>query len=331
MKRKGNLIQEIASFDNLLLAYYKAKKGKEQKPEIIEYAKNINENLKLLKSQIETGDISVGNYHYFTIYDPKERLICAASFSERVLHHAIMNVCHCYFEKYLIFDTYATRLNKGTYKALDRAKIFQKRFQWFLKFDIRKYFDSIRHNILKEMLNNKFKDEKLLFIFQKILNSYHTEQHKGLPIGNLTSQYFANHYLGKLDHFVKHVLKIKGYVRYMDDFVVWHNDKKEILNAKKQIKEFIINELDLQIKTCAMNRSSQGLTFLGYRVFPDKIVLAKRSKSRYAKKMAEYTKLLKCGIWSQDEFAHHVSALTAFTEYAYSKSFRKKVLLNNGQ
>lgn len=235
MKRKGNLIPEIACFDNLLLAYYKAKRGKEDKPEIIEYAKKLNENLKLLQTQIKIGNVILGNYYYFTIYDPKERLICAASFPERVLHHAIMNICHPHFEKFLIYDTYATRVNKGTYKALERASSFQKIYQWYYKFDIRKYFDSISHDILFDMLNKKFKDKKLLSIFQQIISSYHTTQNKGLPIGNLTSQYFANHYLGKLDHYIKHKLQIQAYVRYMDDFIIWHNDKNKIKKSGLQI------------------------------------------------------------------------------------------------
>lgn len=127
MKRAGNLMQQIYHFDNLQLAYYKAKKGKEAKIEVINYAKNLNQNLKTLQNQLETGNVDVGNYHFFTIYEPKERKIVASSFAERVLHHAIMNICHPYFEKYLIYDTYATRKNKGTYKALDRAKIFTKK------------------------------------------------------------------------------------------------------------------------------------------------------------------------------------------------------------
>ncbi len=132
MKRTGNLIREIASFDNLMLAFYKAKKGKGHKSEVIEYANNLKMNLSLLQSQIETGNVNVGNYHYFTIYDPKERLICAASFPERVLHHSIMNICHPVFEKYLIYDTYATRIEKGTYKALERAVRFHKKINGFI-------------------------------------------------------------------------------------------------------------------------------------------------------------------------------------------------------
>ena len=248
MKRTGNLTNKISAHENLLLAFYKAKKGKEEKEEVIRYTRDLAQNLKKLSRQIESAQIETGHYHYFTIFDPKERVICAASFPERVLHHAIMNICHEYFEKYLIFDTYATRINKGTYKALQKAEKNQKKYSYYLKMDIRKYFDSIDHVQLLKLLNSKFKDKTLLQIFNKIISSYHTEDGKGLPIGNLTSQYFANMYLGRLDHFIKHSLRLKGYVRYMDDFIVWYDNKDELEVDRICIKSFLESELNLNLK-----------------------------------------------------------------------------------
>jgi len=157
MKRTGNLINRIAEFDNLCFAFYKARKGKESKKEVLAYGKYLNSNLIALQKQIISGEVEVGNYHFFPIYDPKERQICAASFSERVLHHSIMNFCHPVFEKQQIFDSYATRLNKGTYSALDRASYFQRKYKWYLKLDIRKYFDSIDHTILLIYCNANLK------------------------------------------------------------------------------------------------------------------------------------------------------------------------------
>ena len=327
MKRAGKLIQQIYRFDNLQLAYYKAKKGKEAKTEVINFAKNLNQNLKQLQKEIETGNVNVGNYHFFTIYEPKERKIVASSFAERVLHHAIMNICHPYFEKYLIYDTYATRKNKGTYKALDRAKIFHKKNKWYLQFDIRKYFDSIDHNILLSMLETMFKDKKLLSIFEKIINSYHTENNKGLPIGNLTSQYFANRYLGGLDHYIKENLKVKHYIRYMDDFVIWHNSKQEIIETGNKIEQFLTKQLALTLKYKKLNQTTHGLSFLSYRLFPNKLILTQKAKKRYKTKIKSNNYKLKTLQWSQKEFAIHTTALTAFTQYAYAKSFRNKVLV----
>ena len=191
MKRENNLIEKITEPDNLRLAFWKARKAKEGKMEVTEFRKELDKKLLTLQEELLSGNVQVGNYHYFTIFDPKERLICAASFKERVLHHAIMNICHVNFEKFQIFDSYASRLGKGTYAALERAKFFQVKYKWFLKLDVRKYFDTIDHCILKQLLAKRFKDLSLLNVFFNIIDSYETSTGKGLPIGNLTSHAFA--------------------------------------------------------------------------------------------------------------------------------------------
>lgn len=331
MKRATGLMPMINSFDNLYLAYYKAKKGKEQKPPVIEYTKNLKENLAGLQQQLTSGNVDIGNYHYFTIHDPKQRQICAAGFGERVLHHALMNVCHPYFEKYQIFDSYATRIGKGTFKALERAVQFQKKYQWYHKFDVRKYFDSIDHQRLYKMLEDKFKDRVLLNIFNGIINSYQTKDGKGIPIGNLSSQYFANHYLGLLDHYVTNQLHALAYIRYMDDFVIWHTDKDLLIGITNRVTLFLDENLGLQLKTSVLNRTSQGLTFLSYQIFPKKIFLASRSKKRYQQKMGEFTNHLENCTWSQAEFQQHALALNSFVFHSDSLYFRKKVLSNLGQ
>lgn len=187
------------------------------------------------------------------IFDPKERQICAASFAGRVLHHALMNVCHPYFERFLIHDRYATRVGKGTYKAIAKAQHFQKKYRWYAQFDIRKYFYSIDHLILIQKLHRLFKDKQVLEIFEKIIASYETQQGKGIPIGNLTSQYFANMYLGYLDHYIKHTLRFKGYVRYMDDFCIWHDEKTHLKQARIKIETFLAKNLVLQLKKTILN------------------------------------------------------------------------------
>lgn len=201
MKRQGHLIEKIANMDNLSLAFYKAKKGKAYKDEIIAYAQRLQGNLLDLRQQLFWADVDVGNYSYFTVYDPKKRLICAAPFGQRVMHHALMNICHPFFEKVQIFHSYASRVAKGTYAALDQARSYHNHYKWFLKLDYRKYFDNLDHFILKQQLRALFKDPVLLKIFYRIIDSYCTTENKGVPIGNLTSQYFANHYLANMDHF----------------------------------------------------------------------------------------------------------------------------------
>lgn len=326
MKRAGNLIHQIADPENLRIAFWKAQQGKSGKREVIGFSDHLDQTLLVLREQIISGEVKIGNYHYFTIHDPKERTICAASFPERVLHHALMNICHHVFEKYQIFDSYASRTGKGTYAALDRAKYFQKKYQWFLKLDVRKYFDSINHEILNKILSSRFKDKVLVGIFNKIINSYETSPLKGLPIGNLTSQYFANHYLAVADHFIKERLKIKCYVRYMDDMVLWHNDKERLINTRDEIYLFLRKELKLTLKPDCLNKTSTGLPFLGYRIFSDHLRLSKRSKTRYKQKIEKYCECLDQGRFSQSCFQDHILPMIAFTEHARALKFRKKNL-----
>lgn len=229
MKRQGQLLEKIADLNNLYEAWYKAQKGKISKPSVCAYSEHVQANLQMLHLQLTSGSVETGNYRYFTIYDPKKRLICAAPFSQRVMHHALINVCHASFEKQQTVDSFASRSGKGTYAALDKAREHNRHYKWFLKLDVRKYFESIDHTILKQQLRRLFKDQPFLLIFEQIINSYFTAEHKSVPIGNLTSQYFANHYLSVADHYVKEVLRVPAYVRYMDDMVLWHHDKELLL------------------------------------------------------------------------------------------------------
>jgi len=324
MKRENNLISLIADPDNLRLAFWKARKSKERKMEVSCFRKFLDKNLLTLRTELLSGNVQVGQYHYFTIFDPKERLICAASFKERVLHHALMNVCHVNFEKYQIFDSYASRIDKGTYAALERASVFQKKYKWFLKLDVRKYFDSIDHAILKSMLTKRFKDKVLLQVFFQIIDSYHTLDGKGLPIGNLTSQYFANHYLALADHHIKEKLQVSAYVRYMDDMVIWSNDKNSLLKIGNDFQLFIETELSLTLKPFCLNSTYKGLPFLGYVLFPDKIFLNNNSRKRFKSKLAHYTKKLNNAEWSQSEYQSHVLPLIAFAKHANTYKLRAK-------
>jgi len=266
----------------------------------------------------------VGDYNFFTIFEPKERLICAASFPERVLHHAIINICHPVFERYQVFHSYATRKGKGQYAAISFASKNQKKYKWFCKLDVRKYFDSIPHDRLIKFLNHHFKEKKVLDIFEKITHSYKYQDGKGLPIGNLTSQYFANFYLAYADHYLLEKIQIPAYTRYMDDMVLWHNNKNELIDKSKRFISFIEKNLELDIKHKGLNRTSNGLPFLGYVLFPDKRRLTKQSKQRFIKKFSQYDKMLKSEIWTQEEYARHIIPLIAFTSHANSKKLRTK-------
>lgn len=326
MRRVGNLSEKIVDYENIQLAFMKARRGKARKAEVNKFLQNFDRNIEELRLQLLSGDIKVGNYHYFKIKDPKERKICAAPFSERVLHHAIMNVCHEYFDRTLISDTYATRPGRGVYTAIDRAKYYQNKYRYVVKLDYRKYYDSISHDLLKQRLRRLFKDKHLLEMFDKIIDSYECTPGKGLPIGNLTSQYFANYYLSAVDHLMKNERRIPGYVRYMDDIVMYGNDRDMLKEEFELMKEYSVENLGLTLKSPVFTQTVKGVAFLGYKIYPHHIQLNGRSKRRYREKVLDYEHKLEKGIWNEQTYHDHIVPVVAFAERASSFGFRKSCM-----
>ena len=325
MKRTKNLFQKISELDNLYLAFYKAKKGKSQSSEMQDFQKNLEVNLQQMASDIQNECFEIGNYKYFMIKDPKERKICAASFRERVLHHAIMNICHDSFENYQIFHSYATRPGKGTHAALQYAVACQQEHGWFIKLDVKKFFDTINHDQLKRFLENRFKEPKLLQLFFKIIDSYNSSSNIGLPIGNLTSQYFANFYMAQLDQYAKEVLKIKKYVRYMDDIVFWSSSEERLMTNYGLMTNFLQDNLKQIFKPIVVNRTNYGFSFLGYIVSQNGLMPNKQSKMRYIAK----TKLIQhcslCGTISEKVASQTFWALHTFFNFKINTHNQQKL------
>jgi RNA-directed DNA polymerase len=199
MKRERGLYARIGRPQNLELAFRKAGRAKKHRRDYQAFAGNLKAELAALADELACEQVTVGDYRYFRVFDPKERLICAAPFRERVLHHAIMNVCEDNLERYAVAASYACRPNKGLHRAIADAQSQCRRRRCYLKLDIRRFFDSIDHVIALDMLARRFKDPPLLRLFDCILDSYHATPGKGLPIGNLVSQHLANFYLGRFD------------------------------------------------------------------------------------------------------------------------------------
>ncbi|HOK06311.1 MAG TPA: reverse transcriptase/maturase family protein [Syntrophales bacterium] len=332
MMSAGDLYRQIADRDNIRLAFLKAARGKQARRDVIDFRKNFEENIEKIHGQLEDRNPDIGHYRYFQVYDPKKRLICAASFPERVLHHAIMNICEPVLESYAIYDSYACRKGKGGQKAILRAQEFAGRFDWFLKLDVRKYFDSIDHAILLGALARRFREKDILLLFEKIMSSYEVETGKGLPIGNLISQHLANFYLSVFDHWIKEERKVRGYVRYMDDFLIFDDDRDKLMHVElPAIKDFLQARLSLTVKPdIQMNRCARGIPFLGYRVFPQKILLSPRSKRRFVNKFRLYEGKQMNGEWSVDELVRHMDSLLEFTRFADSDGFRRNVISRFG-
>ncbi len=324
MKRVGNLMAEIADRENLLLAFWKAQRGKRAASEVVRFRARLEEELAALRRALLDGPFVPGAYASFTIHDPKERVICAAPFRDRVAHHALMNCCHDVFEAYQIHDSYACRTGKGTHRAVLRARAFAGRFHHCLKLDVRRFFDSIDHEVLRGLLRRRFKDHRVLDIFDAIVDSYETDPGKGVPIGNLTSQYFANHYLGALDHFVKEGLGCRGYVRYMDDFLLFHDEPGQLKSWRQEVSAFLERELRLTLKPPCLVPLSRGVTFLGFRVFPGRVTLSRRSRLRFHRKLAAAQDMLRSGDWDEAETARHVEPLIAFVRHGVSAGMRRR-------
>lgn len=331
MKRIGNLYSLIADPDNIRLAFQKAVKGKQERSEVIEFKKDLANNIRKLYFQLKDHCLDIGKYRFFHVYDPKCRFICAAPFQERVLHHAVMNICELILDNYAIYDSYACRKNKGVHKALARSQEYSRKYDWYLKLDIKKYFDSIDHKIVMQLLSRRIKDKDVCSFFNKILKTYNTSSGKGLPIGNLISQHLANFYLGVFDHWIKEERKVKGYLRYMDDFLLFATEKERLKIELEQIKIFLADKLKLSLKgNIQLNRSVFGIPFLGYRVRPDRIMLTSQSKKRFIRKFRMYESNWVQGKWSIAELTRHMEPLIEFTKYANADDFRGKIIKQFG-
>jgi RNA-directed DNA polymerase len=293
LKTHNNLYANIYDFENLHRAYLLARKNKRYKQEILEFGNNLEENLIHLQNELIYESYLPSPYRQFTVYEPKERLILALPFRDRVLQHAICSIIEPIFDRTMVKDSYACRKTKGVLKGVKRVSSFvrslsQKGNVYCLKMDIRKYFYSIEHETLFRLLKKKIRCKRTLKLLRIILDS---SQNPGIPIGNLTSQLFANVYLNEIDHFIKEELRIKHYVRYMDDMIILDNNKKRLGTVLAEIKCFLGDKLFL-----SLNRKTQifpiekGIDFLGYRQFEDCSLLRKRVMLKNFKKFKKLNK-----------------------------------------
>ena len=304
MKRFSDLYDKIVTFDNLLLAYYKARKGKRNNDNVAAFEVNLEYKLFQLQEELKNKSYQPGKYKTFKIYDPKERMISAAPFRDRVVHHALCNIIEPLFEGTLIYDTYANRKGKGTHAGIRRCQQFLRQYKYVLKADIRKYFPSIDHQILKEIITRKVKCRPTLDLISLIIDNSNPQEpvpdyfpgddlfslnqrRKGLPMGNLTSQFFANLYLSPFDHFVKEKLRIKGYVRYVDDFVLFHDDKKYLHELKRECQRFLAEHLRLMLhpRKSEVFPTRNGVSFLGQRIFYTHRRLRRENVQRFYRRL----------------------------------------------
>ncbi|MCX6737667.1 MAG: reverse transcriptase domain-containing protein [Candidatus Parcubacteria bacterium] len=271
------IYSQITSFPNLLNSYKQAKENKTCRPYIIEYNWKLENSLIALQNELVNKTYKTGRYKTFIVHDPKERQIFAAPFKDRIVHHALCNIIEPIFEKTFIFDSYACRREKGSHKAVKRVQKFMRAFKnepfYILKGDVRHYFDSVNRRILFNLIKKKVSDEATLNLIEQII--YSTPGEIGIPIGNLTSQLFANIYLNELDQVIKRKLNGHYYCRYVDDFVLLKTKKAELLSDKLAIEYFLKDSLGLQLhpKKQTITPNKIGIDLVGYHIFSDHILI----------------------------------------------------------
>jgi len=329
MKRVGNLFDTVCSFENLLLAYRKAMRGSGAKEDACQFAYNLEHDILVIQDELRNGEYMPGKYRYFQVHEPKERTISVAPFRDRVVHHAVVNVLERVFEPRFIHDSYATRKEKGTHKAIRRAQDFMRGNRWYLKLDINKYFDNIDHNILLGLIARKIKDDRLLGLLRVIIANSDASRGektgKGLPIGNLTSQFFANVYLDVFDHYLKEELQLKAYVRYMDDCVIFHEDKEYLKELLRLSVLFLRERLMLSLKASAtlINTRLHGLPFLGFRVFPSLLRIKRENIKRLKKKIMLRQEQFASGIITEESFSMSLASLCGYAGFGDSLLLRR--------
>ena len=289
MHREDNLMAKIASMENLELAAQKARLGKKCISAIRRFDKHKEENLLALQDWFRTGTYKTSDYTTFVINDPKERTIMRLPFfPDRIAHHALMNVLEPIFVRRLIPQTYACIRGRGIHagvKAIKRALKNKSGTRYCLKLDIRHYYPSIKHEIMKAKVARIIKDERTLIVLNEIIDSA-----DGLPIGNYLSQYLSNVYLNDFDHWVKEVLRVKYYFRYVDDMVFLSDNKEELWAIFKKVQEYLGVELELEIKDNyqVFPVDSRGIDFLGYVFRHTHTLIRKRLKKNIQKKITTF-------------------------------------------
>lgn len=342
MKTHKNLYHQITDFGNLKLAAYQAQQGKRFNENVANFNMRLESELIQLKAELEEQNYQPGEYHTFYIFDPKKRMISAAPYRDRVVHHALCNIIEPIFERTFIFDSYANRKGKGTHKAIDRFQFFAKKYTYVLKCDVRKYFPSIDHQILKEQLQRKIgcgktnqlinliidnsnPQEKVDMLFQD--DNLFTNRSKGLPIGNLTSQYFANIFLNPLDHYIKEELKCKAYIRYVDDFVLFHQEKEALHEFLRCIQRFINDfRLKLHPNKCKVFPVRVGIPFLGFRIFPEHRLLKSTNLRNARKRIRRKIRLFKDRKLEEAKLEQSINSWLAHASHGNTFVVRQQII-----
>ncbi|HLD05457.1 MAG TPA: reverse transcriptase domain-containing protein [Candidatus Nanoarchaeia archaeon] len=335
MKTYKSLWDKLCSYDNLFLAYKKARQHKTKKPYVLEFEKNLKDNLLQLRIELLFHIYKPRPLKTFILRDPKTRKISKSDFRDRVIHHALCRVIEPLFDKSFIYDSYANRKKKGTLKALKRFDKFKRkvtrnnrRAAFVLKADLKHYFDTVDQKILIGLIKKRISDPRVVWLVTQILDNHHVKQRgKGMPLGNLMSQFFANVYLNELDQFVKHGLRARYYLRYVDDFVILHANPSILSGYKCKINQFLETiQLNLHPDKSKIMPLPRGIGLLGFRVFPYHKLPAKRNIRKMQRRMLRYRELLLEKRVSYDQVYTGLEGWLAYVKNGNTYRFRSRFL-----
>ncbi len=341
-----NLYPKIYSFTNLHESFRAARKGKRKKVAVASFEFDLEHNLLALEAELRNQAYQPGGYTNFYIYEPKQRLVSAAPFRDRVVHHALCRVIEPIWEARFIAASYACRLGKGTHKALDQAHTWIRHYRYAFHGDIVKYFPSIDHQLMRRLLARHIADPKVMWLIDQIMNSgqgvltkeypmtyfpgddlFAINRPRGLPIGNLTSQFWANVYLHKLDLFVKQELHCLAYLRYMDDFVLFADDKAQLHTWKENIRDFLASELRLVLhpKKCQVFPVKVGLDFCGFRIYPTHRRLRRSAIRRFVQRFRQQREAFWRGELSLEDMTTSVQCWLAHAAHGDTWRLRERL------
>ncbi len=346
MKTYKNLYPQVYTFENLYLAYRAARRGKRARVDVAAFEFDMELHLLRLETELREQTYRPGPYHNFIIHEPKRRLVSAAPFRDRIVHHALCRVIEPIWEARFIHTSYACRVGKGTHAALDQAQAWARRYRYAFHGDIVKYFPSIDLEIMRDLLARRIADRQVLWLMDQILASgadiqegeappvyfpgdtlFAALRPRGLPIGNLTSQFWANVYLHELDLFAKHTLRCPAYLRYMDDFVLFADTKAQLHAWKAALRDFLATRLRLTLhsKKSIVFPVTEGLDFCGFRLYPTHRRLRRSSVRRFVQRFRRQREAYRCGALPLDAMTTSVRSWIAHAAHGDTWRLRRRL------
>ena len=325
MKRHGNLFSQITAKENLEIAFHNAAKGKHWQRQVQAAEENKETLITNLQKSLIAHTFHTSPYRTKWIYEPKKRLIFILPFyPDRIVQHAIMQVLEPIWDKLMIHNSFACRKGKGQHKASDTCKRYAMKHEYCVQCDIRKFYPSIRHDLIKTLLRQKIKDKEMLWLLDDIINS--AAGGKNVPIGNYLSQWLGNLFMNELDTYVKQELKVKAYLRYCDDFLFFGDDKEALKDVADKAEQFCNNVLDLTLSKKSLFHTWQGVDFVGYRHFHNgKVLVRKRTAQRIMKKLKHLPSKLSNGRMDKEKARSIVASADGWLKHANTYHLRQKL------